>query len=121
MPAMGKSGGTGAGVSFERRTIVMALLAAAFALSYGVARLYSERLVAFVVLEALVQKAPEMDAADVRRRFEVLGRSLPDDRSRLESYLELSRRIEKVQRVEPGELDRLLAGSTPGRRSRREP
>lgn len=108
-------------MNFKQRTIVLACLAAVFALCYAVARLYSERLVAFVVEEALVRKVPPgVDAVEVRRRFEALGRALPDARARLESFLELSRRVEKVQRLEPGELDRMLAGPVPAGKNKRE-
>ncbi len=76
----------------------------------AIAKYYSASLIAYVVEEALVQKLPAgMDPALARTRFHAFMSKLPDRQARLEKLLSMSQYLEKLQTLEPQELDRLLA------------
>ena len=101
-------------MSFRARTAVIALLGTLAATGYGLARRHSPRLVAWVVEEALVQKAPRgTDVAALRRRFRGMVDGIEDPRARLERLLSISQNLEKVQSVAPAELGPLLAEPAP--------
>jgi hypothetical protein len=102
--------------TFRRRLAVVGFLALLFLVIYGIARSYSEEIVFYVVEHALLQKIPEgMDSRQVQKRFETFLASAPAG-SKLLKLMALSSYLEKVQKLTPGELDRLLApgGNTPG-------
>lgn len=95
-------------ITFKQRVTVLGLLALLFLAAYGAARAYSPAIVAYVVEQALVQKAPEgMSPILVRERFRALLASTPQELKMLK-LLALSNYLEKVQRLTPVELDRLL-------------
>jgi hypothetical protein len=103
--------------TFRRRLAVLGFLALLFLVIYGIAKSYSEAIVVYVVEQALLQKIPEgMDSLQVQKRFESLLASTSED-SKLLKLMALSSYLEKVQKLTPGELDRLLAldGNPPGR------
>jgi hypothetical protein len=78
--------------------------------AYAITRFYSIILVTYVVEESLIQKAPDgADTAQIRARFQELVDSLPDRRSRLQRLIEMSQVLEKVQRLDPVGMERLLS------------
>ncbi len=103
-------------ITFGQRLVVVGSIALLFLLIYGIAKSYSNDIVAYVVEQALLQKIPEgTDPGPVRKRFESLLASAPED-VKLLKLMALSSYLEKVQKLTPGELDRLLAtgGNLPG-------
>ncbi len=77
------------------------------------AHYYSASMIAYVVEEALVQKLPVgSDPRPVRVKFHILMAELPDRRVRMERLLSMSQYLEKLQVLEPRDLDRLLAVAT---------
>jgi hypothetical protein len=95
--------------TFGRRVAVLGFLILFFLLIFGIARSYSYAIVAYVVEQALLQKAPEgTSTAQVQERFETALASTPEE-SKLLKLMALSSYLEKVQKLTPTELDRLLA------------
>jgi hypothetical protein len=102
--------------TFRRRLAVVGFLALLFLVIYGIARSYSDEIVVYVVRQALIQKIPDgMDSRQVQKRFESLLAATSAD-SKLLKLMSLSSYLEKVQKLTPGELDRLLdqGGNSPG-------
>jgi hypothetical protein len=96
------------GKTFRQRVMIMGLLVLVFLVAYGIAKRNSSAIVAYVVEQALLQKAPAgMDLASVKSRFDGTLATLPE-RDKLLKLLSLSSYLEKVQRLTPAELDRLL-------------
>jgi hypothetical protein len=94
--------------TFSRRIAVLACLVLLFLVIFGIARHYSFSIMSFVVEQALLQKAPEgANLTQLRGRFETSLSSTPDN-YKLLKLLALSSYIEKVQKLTPAELDRLL-------------
>ena len=78
--------------------------------AYAITRFYSIILVAYVVEESLIQKAPDgADTGRIRARFQGLVHSLPDRRSRFERLIEMSQVLEKVQKLDPAGMEQLLS------------
>ncbi len=101
-------------ITFGRRVAVLSFLILSFLLIYGIAKSYSYDIVAYVVEQALLQKAPDViAAAQVRKRFETALESTPADHKLLK-LMALSSYLEKVQKLTPAELDRLLASGGAG-------
>lgn len=98
--------------SFKQRISVLGLLVLLFFGIFGIARRFSPSIIAYVVEESLLQKVPDGSSpAVVQKRFEAwLAASRSTDK--LAKLLDLSRYLEKVQRLTPAELDRLLADGT---------
>jgi hypothetical protein len=95
--------------TFGQRILVLCLAATLFLTAYAIAKYYSPSLVAHVVKQALIEKAPAgMSPALVRERFEKLMAADPSN-DKLEKMLALSNYLEKVQKLTPAELERLLA------------
>jgi hypothetical protein len=95
-------------MAFKQRITVLGILALLFLAAYGAAKAYSPAIVAYVVEQALVQKAPEgMSPILVRERFQALLASTPGELKMLK-LLALSNYLEKVQKLTPAELNRLL-------------
>ena len=95
--------------TFGRRILVLCLAAALFLAAYATARYYSPSLIAHVVKQALIEKAPAgMNPTLVGERFEKLMAADPSD-DKLEKMLALSNYLEKVQKLTPAEFERLLA------------
>ena len=101
---------------FTQRFSVLIIIILLFLIAYGVSRYYSPTVVAYVVEQTLLQKAPEgADAVAIRERLHaVLSSASPEDK--LQKLLALSNYLEKVQRLTVTELDRLLetAGKVAG-------
>ncbi len=96
-------------ITFGRRVAVLSFLILSFLLIYGIAKSYSYDIVVYVVEQALLQKAPEsISAAKVQERFKTALASTPADQKLLK-LMSLSSYLEKVQKLTPEELDRLLA------------
>jgi len=92
-----------------QRILVLCLAAALFLAVYLTAKYYSPTLVAHVVKQALMEKAPvDMSPILVGERFEKLLAAIPSD-DKLEKMLALSNYLEKVQKLTPAELERLLS------------
>jgi hypothetical protein len=97
-------------MTFRQRTLILLCLGILACGAYATARIYSATLVAYVVEESLIQKAPDgADAGLIRARFQGLVHSLPDRRSRLQRLMEMSQVLEKVQRLDPAGVERLLS------------
>ena len=95
--------------TFKQRIPVLCLAAVFFLAAYGIARHYSPALVAYVVSRTLIQKVPEgTNPAQVEKRLERLTAAMPPD-DKLKKMLALSNYLEKVQKLTPAELERLLA------------
>jgi hypothetical protein len=87
----------------------MALIAILAAGSYWGTRHYSPALISYVVEETFIRKAPEGISPDqARQRFRDYLASLPEGRIRVEKLLAVSQRLEKIQRLEFPEFQRLL-------------
>jgi pheromone shutdown protein TraB len=96
-------------LTFRQRLFLLLLLAMLFFAVYGVARYYSPAIVAYVVEQTLIQKAPEGVGPElVRQRFEALVATLPAE-AKLKKILAISSYLEKVQKLTPQELERLLS------------
>jgi hypothetical protein len=94
--------------------MMAAVVAASCGAAYAAGRHFSPGIVAYVVQEALVQKAPSgSDPAEIRRRFQALAAEYREPGARLEKLLAISLRLEKLQVLETGELERLLRGTGP--------
>jgi len=95
--------------TFGQRILVLCFAATFFLTAYAIAKHYSPSLVAHVVKQALIEKAPAgMSPALVRERFEKLMAADPSN-DKLEKMLALSNYLEKVQKLTPAEFERLLA------------
>ncbi len=102
--------------SIGKRITVLSLIGLCFLAVYGVAVHYSPWMVTYVVGQALIQKAPDgMSAPEVRARYDAFLAAIPPA-ERLAKVLALSTYLEKVQKLTPEEMDRLLAsgGSAEG-------
>ena len=87
---------------------VLGIIALLYLAANAVGRHYSPALVTYVVMEALVQKAPSgMSALEVEDRFNRFLAVAPSD-EKLNKTLALSNYLEKVQKLTPVEMDRLL-------------
>jgi len=87
----------------------MTLIAILAAGSYWGARHYSPALISYVVEETFIRKAPEGISPDqARQRFRDYLGSLPEGRIRVERLLAVSQRLEKIQKLEIPEFERLL-------------
>jgi len=103
-------------MSFRARSRIMALTAILGAGAYWGARHYSPALISYVVEETFIRKAPQGISPDqARLRLRDYLASLPDGRTRVERLLEVSQRLEKIQKLELPEFERLLEseGKTP--------
>jgi hypothetical protein len=94
--------------SFRRRAVILCILIVLFLAVYAVGRQFSPAIVAYVVEEALVQKAPQgVSALEAHRHFQEWLAGIGPDR-RLNELLDLSRYLEKVQKLTPDEFIQLL-------------
>ncbi len=87
----------------------MGLLLAIASVSYGAARYYSPFLVAYVVEQTLIQKAPSgTDPVLLKSRLHILLSAAPNKQLKMERLLGISAYLEKVQSLTSAELDNLL-------------
>jgi len=102
-------------MTLNRRLMVAGLLACLSLTALLTAKHYSVPMIAYVVEEAVVQKLPAgADPSLIRTRFRALISEIPDRRVRLEKLLSMSQYLEKLQMLEPQELERLLIKNEPG-------
>ena len=98
-------------MNVQRRLIVLLALGAVAAGGFLFARRYSVDLVAYVVEQTLLQKAPPgADKVELARRFERALSSTPGRAERLQRLMELASRLEKVQRLDSADISLLLEG-----------
>ncbi len=96
------------GRSFRQRLAVLGVLVVVFLAIDGAARYYSPVMVAYVVEQSLVQKAPSgMSASETKERFRAAMAAVGPD-GKLLKLFEISNYLEKVQKLTPADLDRLL-------------
>ncbi len=97
-------------MALKLRLVVAGLITGLGLSVLGVARHYSAPIITYVVEEALIQKLPTgTDSNLVRSRFHAMLGQIHDRKSRLERLLAMSQYLEKLQVLEPQDLDRLLA------------
>ncbi len=91
------------------RVRILCLLALLPAAAYALGRFYAPVLVKYVVEETLVQKAPPgVNSALARSRLAAALAACPGRNTRLSLLLEISRSLEKYQRLTHEEMDRLV-------------
>jgi hypothetical protein len=93
---------------FRQRIAVLGLIGLCFLAVYGAGVHFSPMMVTYVVGQALIQKAPDgISTVTVRARYEAFLAAAPPA-ARLAKVMALSNYLEKVQKLTPTELDRLL-------------
>jgi hypothetical protein len=104
-----------------KRVLILALMGGAVAGVYLLARLYAATIVAYVVEETLIQKAPPgTDPQVIRLRLESRLAVWPDKAARLRRLLEIAQTLEKTQSLTPGQLESVLKDG-PGAATERAP
>jgi len=84
-------------------------MGAAAAGVYLTAKLCAGSIVAYVVEETLIQKAPPgMDPHLLRSRLESRLAACPDETTRLQRLMEIAQTLERVQTLTPHELEGAL-------------
>ncbi len=85
---------------------------------YLAAKVCAGSIVAYVVEETLIQKAPPgTDPRVLRSRLESRLTACPDKASRLQRLMEIAQTLERVQALTPDQLESVLkscSGSSPG-------
>ncbi len=95
----------------KQRLAILGVLAALFFLANGLGRHYSPALIAHVVEEALVEKAPPgTDRAWLHERLAAPEKEEGGAEAYLQRLLAISQRLEKVQSLTGRELQSLLGG-----------
>ena len=95
--------------TFGQRILILCLAIVLFLTAYAIAKSYAPSMVAHVVKQALIEKAPAgMNPTLAGERFDKLMAAIPSD-YKLEKMLALSNYLEKVQELTPAELEHLLA------------
>ncbi len=102
-------------MTFRRRLSTAVLLVIPALAIYGLGRYYSPDVIEFVVAQSLVEKAPAgTDSEAIKSRFRKLMANSATRGTRMETLLELSQYLEKVQELSGAELELLLQGTPPG-------
>jgi hypothetical protein len=97
-------------MTFQNRSIVVAILLAFASIGYAAAKYYSPSLVLHIVQQSLIQKAPSgKDSILLQKRLQALISSAPNQKTKMEELLRISEYLEKMQRLTPEELDELLS------------
>ncbi len=92
-----------------RRVLILGLIGILAACAYLAAKLHAPSIVAYVVEETLIQKAPPgMDPNTLRFRLENRLAECPDKTARLNRLLEIAQTLEKTQRLTPDQLESAL-------------
>ncbi len=100
-------------MALKLRLIVAGLVMGLGLSALAVATHYSGPMIAYVVEEALVQKLPAgSNSRLARSEFHAMLAQIPDQKERLERLLAISQYLEKLQVLEPRDMDRLLAPET---------
>jgi hypothetical protein len=101
-------------MTIRKRSLVIASLFAVASVLYGAAKYYSPSLVLFVVEQSLMQKAPSgIDPSSIYERFHARIAAAPDRNSQMQTLLQISEYLEKVQHLTFEQLDKLLAVDKP--------
>ena len=97
-------------MTLRRRMAVLLLLGIAALATLGVARRFTVDLVEMVVEHSLAQKSEDLGigADEIRLRFHHRLSELPGREEKLAWLFEMARALEKVQRLDRTELQRLL-------------
>jgi len=96
-------------MKLAQRLGILGILAAMFLAAYGLGRLYSAALVAYIVEHALIEKSPAgTDPESIRKRLAARAPDSAGSEERLRRLLAISQRLEKVQKLAPVELDEIL-------------
>lgn len=99
-------------MNLSRRLAVFLAVAGLFLAAYAAGKHYSPLLVHYVVTEALIEKAPAgTDPAALRNRMAALRPAPGDGGESMTTLLAISQRLEKVQRLSPGEIEEILAAA----------
>jgi hypothetical protein len=102
-------------MTLKRRLMVAGFSACLALTAVLTAKRYSVPMIAYVVEEAVIQKLPAgEDPSLIRARFRGLISRIPDRQVRLEKLLSMSQYLERLQMLEPQELERLLSTNEPG-------
>jgi hypothetical protein len=102
-------------MTIQKKSLIVIALAILALASYGIARYYSPALVLHVVEQSLAQKAPPgTDPVLLRKQLHSLLSTAPDQKTKMEKLLHISSYLEKVQRLAPEELDKLMEIKKPG-------
>jgi hypothetical protein len=104
-------------MTLRRRLSVLAAIAAVATLALVLGRSYSADLVQTVVERSLVQKTrgAGVSAGAVQASFHAALYRRPGRAERVEFLLETARSLEKVQRLDHEEFERLMGDPTAGR------
>lgn len=105
----------------SKRILILGLMGVAAVGVYLTAKLYAGSIVAYVVEETLIQKAPPgVDPRLLRTRLESRLAACPDRTARLRRLMEIAQTLERTQRLTPGQLENVLKGC-PGSPAEVEP
>ena len=104
-------------MTLRRRLSVFALIVAAAMVALALGRSYSADIVETVVGRSLAQKTRSsgISAEAVRSAFHAALARRPGKQERLEFLLELARSLEKVQRLDPGDFEKIVGESVSNR------
>jgi hypothetical protein len=101
-------------MGIKKRSIIIIMAFAFASVLYGVAKYYSSSIILYVTEQSLVQKAPSgTDPIQLHKRLSALLSTAPDQKAKMQRLLRISEYLEKIQRLEPEALDRLLANGLP--------
>jgi hypothetical protein len=101
-------------MSIQKRSILFIMACAFASILYGVAEHYSSSIILYVTEQSLLQKAPAgTDPIQIHEQLSALLSTAPDQKAKMQWLLRISGYLEKVQRLAPDELDRLLANKLP--------
>jgi hypothetical protein len=102
-------------MAFRRRLVIAVLLALPALAAYALGRYYAPDVITLIVEQSLVEKAPPgTDPETTQSRFQVLMAGCASREARMNTLLQLSQYLEKVQELSVPELEALLQGTPPG-------
>lgn len=102
-------------MDLRRRLTVLVILAASFFALFGLGKYYSPALVRYVVMQALLEKAPEgTDPAWVCARVTALSDSSAGGADGMARMMAISQQIEKIQRLTEQQMTELLGPAADG-------
>jgi hypothetical protein len=101
-------------MDIKKRSIIIIMAFAFASILYGVAEYYSSSIILYVTEQSLVQKAPSgTDPVQLHERLSAHLSTVPDQKAKMRKLLRISEYLEKIQRLAPEDLDRLLANGLP--------
>jgi hypothetical protein len=102
-------------MTLRRRLGIAALLALPVLVIYGLGRYYSPDIITLIVEQSLIEKAPPGTNPEVvTARFHRLMAGCATHDAKMQTLLQLSQYLEKVQEISVPELESLLQGILPG-------